>query len=167
MAGSDDQRGMKSRPLALDASARSADPDVPAFLARPKGEPVYHGFPVVEGVEVEGFRLGMIADLESSPEDGDAFVIAPDGSRAGLVWCVGDVAGLEEVCRWKPHAGACGPLRFPNRWRPRKRCSAIWSQWCQSPGRSGAVGGKSTRSSPSVAGLAFGAPSGRLVKAPS
>lgn len=85
-----DGRGTpKSRPLILDASAESANPHRPAFLARPEGTPVYHGFPVVEGVEVDGFRLGMITDFESSPEDGDAFVVAPDGDRAGLVLCRG------------------------------------------------------------------------------
>ena len=36
---------------------------------------------------VEGFQLGMITDLIAERDGaGDAFVIAPDGSRAGLVW---------------------------------------------------------------------------------
>jgi hypothetical protein len=48
---------------------------------------VYHGFPVLEDVEVEGFRLGMITDFLVEPDTaGDAFVVAPDGSRAGIVW---------------------------------------------------------------------------------
>jgi hypothetical protein len=50
---------------------------------RREAAPVYHGFPVIEGVEADGFRLGTISAL--GPDDyGDAFVIAPDGSRAGL-----------------------------------------------------------------------------------
>ena len=75
------------RPLGLDPSAESTDEALPAFLARPKGAPVYHGFPLIEGAEVDGFRLGMITDFLAVPDTaGDAFVVAPDGSRAGLVW---------------------------------------------------------------------------------
>lgn len=34
-----------------------------------------------------GFRLGMITDFLAAPDTaGDAFVIAPDDSRAGLIW---------------------------------------------------------------------------------
>lgn len=81
------RRPPKGRPLALDKEARSADAALPAFLARPEGESVYYGFPVLEGIEVEGWRLGMITDFLAEPDTaGDAFVIAPDGSRAGLVW---------------------------------------------------------------------------------
>lgn len=60
---------------------------MPAFLAPPQGAPVYHGFPVIDGVLVDGFRFGMITDFLTEPDTaGDAYVIAPDGSRAGLVW---------------------------------------------------------------------------------
>lgn len=76
------------RPLRLDPQAESAG-DEPAFVNRPLGAPVYHGFPMLDDVEVEGFRFGMITDFEMAPDtDGDAFVVAPDGSRAGLVWTV-------------------------------------------------------------------------------
>jgi len=34
----------KGRPLAIDATARSASPTEPAFIAPPEGAPVYHGF---------------------------------------------------------------------------------------------------------------------------
>jgi hypothetical protein len=97
----------KGRPLRLDEDAESADPSLPAFLARPSEAPVYHGFPVLDDVEVDGFKFGMITDFEAGPaSDGDAFVVAPDGSRAGLVWKVfegddwGDYAAryFEEVC---------------------------------------------------------------------
>jgi hypothetical protein len=73
------------RPV-TDEDAESADPALPAFLARPPGAPVYHGFPLIDGAEADGFRLGMITDLVSEPAlEGNAYVIAPDGSRAGLV----------------------------------------------------------------------------------
>ena len=77
----------EGQPLALDAKAESFDPALPAFLARPEGAPVYHGFPVLADVVIDGFTLGLISDSFSSPSEwGDAFVIAPDGRRAGLVW---------------------------------------------------------------------------------
>jgi len=112
-AVNDEHGSPKARPLTLDASAESVNPNLPAFLARPESAPVYHGFPIVEGVEVEGFRLGMITDFEASPEDGDAYVIAPDGSRAGLVWCVGDTAGLEEVCPLEISRWGVWAVTFP------------------------------------------------------
>lgn len=86
------------RPLATDAQAESTDPSLPAFLARPPGAPVYHGFPVIDGAEADGFRLGMITDFLSEPAtEGDAYVIAPDGSRAGLVWQSGCAPYFEEI----------------------------------------------------------------------
>jgi hypothetical protein len=76
-----------SRPLRLDPDAASASPDEPAFVARPEGAAVYHGFPIIESSAVDGFRLGMITDFVAAPGTyGDAFVVAPDDSRAGLVW---------------------------------------------------------------------------------
>ncbi len=77
----------KGRPLAIDPNAVSAYPAEPAFVAPPKGSPVYYGFPVLEDVAVDGFTLGAITDFEAEACcEGDAFVVAPDGSRAGLVW---------------------------------------------------------------------------------
>src|SRR5687768_2727273 len=71
----------------MDETAVSGDPSLPAFLSPPAGAPAYYGFPVVDGAEVEGFQLGMITDfLAQSDTVGDAYVIAPDDSRAGLVW---------------------------------------------------------------------------------
>jgi hypothetical protein len=82
----DNSRGV-SRPLRVDPSATSASPDDPAFVARPHGAPVYYGFPIIESSAVDGFRLGMITDfVAQSDTSGDAFVVAPDDSRAGLVW---------------------------------------------------------------------------------
>ena len=86
------------RPLSLDPEAASADPNLPAFLARPADAPVYHGFPLLEDVEVEGFTLGKISDFEAQEmADGDAYIIAPDGTRAGLVWQIGDTPRVEMI----------------------------------------------------------------------
>ena len=76
--------------LRLDASALSASPDLPAFLSRPTGAPVYHGFTVVEETRVDDWVFGTISDYEdpNGCDCGDAFVIAPDGTRAGIVWQV-------------------------------------------------------------------------------
>ena len=95
----------RGRFLAVDRKAESASPTEPAFVARPDGAPVYHGFIVLDDVTVDGFTLGMITDWESEPsEAGDAFVIAPDGSRAGLVWEISHVDFQEtlpiEAERW-------------------------------------------------------------------
>jgi hypothetical protein len=87
------------RPLAIDASAESAQKDTPGFLARPAGAPVYHGFRILDDIVVDGFTFGAITDFEAEHcEEGDAFVIAPDGSRAGLVWRISDAAEFQEVC---------------------------------------------------------------------
>jgi hypothetical protein len=56
------------------------------------GVPVYHGFMVVPETLTDGWCLGVISGQED-PEgstSGDAYVVAPDGSSAGLVWEVGD-----------------------------------------------------------------------------
>jgi hypothetical protein len=48
---------------------------------------VYYGFRLLEGVVLDGFALGLISDSMVEPTThGDAFVVAPDGSRAGLIW---------------------------------------------------------------------------------
>src|SRR2546430_8350337 len=82
----------KSRPLKLDDSTVSASSELPAFLARPKSAPVYHGFPVVPETMTDGWCFGAITEYASADgcNSGDAFVVAPDGSRAGLVWEVGE-----------------------------------------------------------------------------
>ena len=102
------------RPLRIDPNAKSAVPDQPAFVARPAGAPVYHGFTVIAGSERDGWVLGTITEPHSlEPQlSGDAFVVAPDGSRAGLVWST-EGAALEvisglEAGRWGVYA-----IRFP------------------------------------------------------
>lgn len=121
------------RPLAVDHNARSSSPTEPAFIARPDGAPVYHGFVILVDVAVDGFTLGKITDWEAEPcETGDAFVIAPDGSRAGLVWEVCDTPYFQQVmpieaARW----GVWGIgflLPMTNRENARKNLESILSE---------------------------------------
>ena len=104
----------QGRPLRLDPNAESADPTKAAFLARPEGAPVYHGFPLVPETETDGWIYGAITDFETEePQDeGDGFVQAPDGSRAGIAWAT-DTPDFYEIMppgesRW----GVYG-VRFP------------------------------------------------------
>jgi hypothetical protein len=77
----------ESEPLRLASGVPPSSTGEPAFLARPDGAPIYYGFPIIESSEVDGFRFGMITDFVAQPSThGDAFVVAPDNSRAGLVW---------------------------------------------------------------------------------
>jgi hypothetical protein len=128
----------KGRPLAIDASARSAWPAEPAFIARPEGAPVYYGFVVLDDVTVDGFTLGKITDWEAEPcETGDAFVIAPDGNRAGLVWEVYDKPYFQEVRPIETGVwgvGCCLPMN--NRGNARRNLESIlpepklrWAEW--------------------------------------
>ena len=118
----------KGRPQAIDATAQSASPTEPAFVARPEGAPVYHGFVVLDDVTADGCTLGKITDFEAEPcDEGDAFVIAPDGSRAGLIWEVCDPSYFREVMpieagRW----GLWGVgFRLPMNTREKKTTPAI------------------------------------------
>ena len=90
----------KSRLLRLDERAESASSHLPAFLARPENAPIYHGFPVVEETRTDGWCFGAITEFEdpNGCDSGDGFVIAPDDSRAGLVWDV----GKEEISQIAP-----------------------------------------------------------------
>jgi hypothetical protein len=91
------------RPLLLDPAAASASPDQPAFLSKPVGAPVYHGFPLIEETCIDGWCFGAITDFQdtSGCTGGDGFVQAPDGSRAGLVWEVGTFP-LSEILAPEP-----------------------------------------------------------------
>lgn len=104
----------KSRPLRLDDTAETADPGLPAFLARPACAPVYHGLPVVPESETDGWYYGAISDFEcDEPQDeGDGYVVAPDGSRAGIAWAT-DTPEFYEISppddsRWGVY-GVCFP----------------------------------------------------------
>src|SRR5687768_1708708 len=93
----EDPKHHNGRPIAVDSIAESSSKDLPAFLAKPKGMPAYHGFPILEETALEGFRLGLITDFGSDFTEGDAFVVAPDGSRAGLVWQISDAVSVSEL----------------------------------------------------------------------
>jgi hypothetical protein len=140
-----EQEWPQFRPMFIDPDATSADPELPAFLARPPGAPVYHGFPLVEGAEVDGFQLGMISGMGGCV--GDGYVVAPDGSRAGLIW----EAEVEEAYfreQLAPEPGRWGvfavglplPLRNPEQARaylagllPELR--PRWQAWRRQQGR--------------------------------
>ncbi len=63
---------------------------------------------------MDGFKLGMITDFEAEPTTyGDAFVVAPDGNRAGLDWEVSDESHFEEVCPIEPDRWGVWYVGFP------------------------------------------------------
>jgi hypothetical protein len=72
---------------------------------------VYHGFPLLENSEREGFIFGTITEPNGAePADwGDAFVVAPNGARAGIVWRIGQ-GEPSVVC--EPGAGRWGVYCF-------------------------------------------------------
>jgi hypothetical protein len=87
-----------------DPSAVSARPGLPAFLAPPAGAPAYYGFPLLPQSERDGFVFGVITSPRPGATWGDAYVVAPDGSRAGIVWVtkgpVTEVVLAPEPTRW-------------------------------------------------------------------
>jgi len=102
-------------PLRIDPDAESADSEAPAFVARPPGAPVYHGFPILDDVDVDGFELGMITDWEAEPANrGDAFVVAPDSSRCGLDWEVLGERRFEMVLDYSPDRWGVWYVTFPH-----------------------------------------------------
>jgi hypothetical protein len=96
------------QPVRIDKEAPSADPELPAFIARPRNAPVYHGFPILKNSELDGFVFGVISE-PSGAEWGDAFVIAPNGSRAGIVWQIGEG---ESTVLAEPSEGRWGVYSF-------------------------------------------------------
>jgi len=110
-------------------------------VARPEGAPVYYGFVVLEDVSVEGFTFGAITDFEAEPcNAGDAFIVAPDGSRAGLVWEVSTKRYIEEVCPFEQGRWGVWAVSFPHpmsdRDNARKNLAAVlpnvkarWEDW--------------------------------------
>ena len=101
-------------PIRVDPEAESADSRLPAFLARPEGAPVYHGFPLILETSTDGWCYGAITAFEDPKgcEAGDGFVVAPDGSRAGLVWSVGSFP-TEVVCEPTPDRWGVYSIAFP------------------------------------------------------
>lgn len=127
--------------MRVDPNAVSADPNNPAFVSRPSGAPVYYGFPILDDVEVDGFRLGMITDWEAVPTDvGDSFVVAPDNSRAGLIWEVRERAYVTQSLppdgeRWGVwNVGFTRPMRSREAARANlaealQHLRPVWEQW--------------------------------------
>lgn len=84
-----------------DPDAVSARPGLPAFLAPPAGAPAYHGFPLLPQSEKDGFVFGVITSPRPGATWGDAYVVAPDSSRAGIVWVTqGPVTEVVLSGRW-------------------------------------------------------------------
>ena len=104
----------RGRPLRLDPTAASADPNLPAFLARPAGTPVYHGFPLIEETRTDGWVYGAITEVPDSKDgtEGDAYVEAPDGARAGIAWSVGSYP-TRAICRPGPARWGVLGIAFP------------------------------------------------------
>jgi hypothetical protein len=131
----------KGRPLAFDPLAESGSQTEPAFIAKPAGAPVYYGFEVLNDAVVGGFTFGKITDFEIEPcNQGDAFIVAPDNSRAGLVWEISDKFYFEEVSAPEAERWGVWRVSFPNamtsRENVRKNLESIlpelkqrWEEW--------------------------------------
>ena len=96
--------------MRLDPAAKTAIGGMAAFLAPPDGAPVYHGFPVLHESLTDGWLFGTITEIDDPEgcDSGDAFVVAPDGSRAGFAWSV-DEYPIKRICepderRWGVYA---------------------------------------------------------------
>ncbi len=136
--------GQKGRPIRLDPAAASRTAGKPAFLSKPAGAPIYHGFPILDDVEVDGFRLGMITDWEAVAADvGDSFVVAPDDSRAGLIWEIVDHVYVRECLALAPDRWGVWNVGFTRPMRSRAAARAnladvletlrpVWEQWIAS-----------------------------------
>jgi hypothetical protein len=94
-----------------DQSAESAVEGMPAFLAPPPGSPAYHGFPLLKGAEIDGWSFGVITSPQGTEPAvwGDAYVVAPDGSRAGIVW---QASGEAQRVVCEPSEGRWGVYGF-------------------------------------------------------
>jgi hypothetical protein len=134
------------RPLAIDETAEKMSEGAPAFVAKPPNAPVYHGFQILQDVVVDGSTLGSIADFEAElATEGDSFVIAPDGSRAGLVWEVSKEDVFEMVCSETDDRWGVWAVSFPfpmdsrrnaslNLAKVMPRLKAKWEAWRLSQG---------------------------------
>jgi hypothetical protein len=105
---------LEAQPVRADPLASSTDPSLPAFIAAPKGAPAYYGFPLLPDSEKEGFSFGVITEPNGNAPAGwgDACVVAPDGSRAGIVW---QAQGEPKPVLCEPSPGRWGSMRFGSR----------------------------------------------------
>jgi hypothetical protein len=144
MLAMSEQEEHRGKPIAVDRHAERASQTEPAFVARPNRAPIYHGFRVLEDVTVEGFTFGAITDFEAeSCDSGDAFIVAPDGSRAGLVWELGAARSIEQVLPLEQERWGVWAVWFPHPMRTRADArnnlatvlpdlKARWEEWKQS-----------------------------------
>ena len=64
---------------------------------------------------MEGFTFGKITDFEAEAcEEGDAFLVAPDNSRAGLVWKVTDKVCMTEISPFEVGRWGVWDVSFPH-----------------------------------------------------
>ena len=101
----------EGRPAESDAAAESSIEGLPPFLAPPPNAPVYYGFPLLQASELEGFVFGVITSPKGDQPVrwGDAYVVAPDGSRAGIVW---QAEGEPPLVVCEPSPGRWGVYAF-------------------------------------------------------
>jgi hypothetical protein len=99
----------------------------------------------LDDVVVDGFTLGTITAFEAqADDDGDAFIVASDGEKVGLVWETTGNASVDPVPiidlepdRWGVWAVAF-PYPMRNRDDARRNLAAIlpelqphWEEWRQ------------------------------------
>jgi len=133
---------IRGQPIAMDPKAISTSPTNPPFVAPPPESPAYYGFQVLNDVTIDGFTLGKIPDFEAEHCDyGDAFVIAPDDSRAGLVWEVVETRYFKQVLTPEPSRWGVWAVSFQHDMRNHedamRNLKAIlpelrekWIEWC-------------------------------------
>jgi hypothetical protein len=140
----DPRTNPKGHPLAIDRGAVSASPEAPAFVARPEGAPPYYGFQVLEDSDVDGFRFGKITDFDQEPVmEGEAFLVAPDDARAGLIWHIDDEVSVTQFSPPETDGWGVWEVSFPNPMtnheNVRQNLELIvpllrerWQAWCES-----------------------------------
>ena len=74
-----------------DAQTVDARQTPPAITSKRNTRPIYHAFRTIPETLTDGWLFGAITVYEDPDgcDSGDGFVVAPDGSRAGLDWRVG------------------------------------------------------------------------------
>ncbi len=77
-------------------------------------KPIYHAFPIVHETLTDGWLFGAITVYEDPDgcKSGDGFVVAPDGSRAGLDWHVGR-GKIKQVAKPDEHQWGVYDVFFP------------------------------------------------------
>ncbi|MFD1041411.1 3-deoxy-8-phosphooctulonate synthase [Pseudoxanthomonas kaohsiungensis] len=72
---------------------------------------MYHGFAKPELPAIEGWQFGEITAFLGD-DAGDAYVVAPDGTRAGIVWEIGD-GEIQEILPPEPTRWGVYAIWFP------------------------------------------------------